>query len=317
MNRIPFLTRKQIDTTAWNQAVDRSSSGLPYAYSWYLDLVTDKKWGALVKGDYKQVCPLPWNRKLMGLPQVYQPPFSQQLGVFGADLDWPQQEAFMQAIPRQFQKVHLMLHAYDASGLPKNTRWKTNLVLPLNRSYEAIQADFSKSLRKRVRQASTELELRAQGSVESLVAFYRGELEAKVGLSAKSYQRARQLFQELLNRQMGEIYQVYDQKDQLVCTGLFVKTDRRVINLFGASNARGRETYAMHFLLAMLIRRYAGQDLLFDFEGSEIPGVAQFFHSFGAVEQPFFAYQRDTLMSRGIHRLKNGLIRYLVTPLKS
>ncbi|HKK77113.1 MAG TPA: hypothetical protein VJ953_18685 [Saprospiraceae bacterium] len=300
MSSIRFLSRKQIDPIAWDAAIRHSRTGLPYAYSWYLDMMTTQHWSALVQGDYERVFPLPWNRKLLGLPQVYQPAFSQQLGLFGEGVKPDEIPPFLEAIPRRFLRSHLMLHAYEAPDLlphiPGTMRWKMNLVLPLDRSYEELRAGFSKSLRKRVRKAARRLVIQSGGSVAVLVDFYRQALEHKVGLSAKAYTQAVRLFEALLERDLAEIYQVYDQEAALVCTGLFIRTDQRIINLFGASNAEGRDTYAMHFLLTKVIQKYAGQDLLFDFEGSEVPGVAQFFRSFGPVEQPFFAYQHKPLV---------------------
>jgi hypothetical protein len=299
MKQLRFLSRKQIDDTAWDRAITRSGTGLPYAYSWYLDIMAERRWSALVQGDYERVFPLPWNRKLLGLPQVYQPAFSQQLGLFGKRVKPDEIPTFLNEIPHRFLRTQLMLHAYEAPNLLKQVqgtiRWKMNFVLPLDRPYEEIQLGFSKSLRKRVRKAEQQLSLQVGGSVEVLVDFYRKELQARVGLSAKNYQRAARLFQELLPRGLGEIYQVYDQQEQLVCIGLFIKTERRIINLFGASNQAGRDTYAMHFLLAKVIEKYATQPLLFDFEGSEIPGVAAFFRSFGPLEQPFFAYTNNSI----------------------
>lgn len=299
MKQPRFLSRKQIDDTAWDGAITRSGTGLPYAYSWYLDIMAERRWSALVQGDYERVFPLPWNRKLLGFPQVYQPAFSQQLGLFGEGVQSEEIPRFLAAVPGRFLRKQLMLHAYEAEvlpeGIPGSLRWKMNLVLPLDRSFGDMQAGFSKSLRKRVRKAERQLTWQPGGSVDTLISFYRKELQDRVGLLAKHYVQAARLFQELLQREMAEIYEVYDEQGQLVCTGLFVKTKERIINLFGASNQRGRVTYAMHFLLTQVIQKYAGQAMIFDFEGSELPGVAEFFRTFGAIEQPFFACQWDAL----------------------
>jgi hypothetical protein len=64
-------------------AIARSFNGIVYAYSWYLDIVSPG-WDALVKDDYKSVMPLTW-RKKYGIKYLYQPFFTQQLGVFSSD----------------------------------------------------------------------------------------------------------------------------------------------------------------------------------------------------------------------------------------
>jgi hypothetical protein len=215
------------------------------------------------------------------------------------------------AIPQRFQRVHLMLHAGEASQLPVShpgtMRWKTNLVLPLDRPFTRIREDFSKSLRKRIRTVASQLVFQETNEVVMLVDYYRQALAHKVGLSAKDYQRAIRLFQQLCDRKMGRIYQVVDTQEQVLAMGLFVQTESRIINLFGASNQAGRACYAMHFLLTKVMEHYAGQALIFDFEGSEVSGVAQFFRSFGAVEQPFWAYQWDRPLIRQLLALRSSL----------
>jgi hypothetical protein len=77
---ITYLTHKEIDFEKYDRCIDLSLNGIVYAYSWYLDMVTDD-WDILVEDDYKSVMPLP-KRKKFGIHYIYQPFFVQQLGVF-------------------------------------------------------------------------------------------------------------------------------------------------------------------------------------------------------------------------------------------
>jgi hypothetical protein len=81
MNTLIFHKNKTIDRKKWDDCIANSHNSLLYAYAWYLDIVAEN-WDAIVLGDYDAVMPLPYNRKLFGLKQVYQPFFAQQLGVF-------------------------------------------------------------------------------------------------------------------------------------------------------------------------------------------------------------------------------------------
>lgn len=306
MDKIRFISREDINVKAWDEAVLKSNTGLPYAYCWYLDAMAGPNWSALVLGDYEKVMPLPWNRKLLGWKQLYQPAFCQQLGVFGEKVDYMDLATFLVTIPKAFRYVHLNLHAYEAMAFAKNIpgtwRRKINLILPLDQPYETLQMGFSKSLRKRIRKAEQQLYLKKEGSPEALIDFYRKELKGKVHLPDETYQKLPILFHGLLDRQMADIYQVCNEYDQPVSMGIFPKTEKRIINLFGASNAKGRAAYAMHFLLAKVMEEHCESNLLFDFEGSEVPGVAEFFRSYGPTEQAFIEFKRDNLP---------GLIRYI------
>ncbi|MEM6380888.1 MAG: hypothetical protein AAF705_22135, partial [Bacteroidota bacterium] len=68
---VRYLKNQEIDRSRWDNAVRQSPSGLPYAYSWYLDALIDDSWDGLVSGDYDLVMPLPWNRKLFGISQLF------------------------------------------------------------------------------------------------------------------------------------------------------------------------------------------------------------------------------------------------------
>jgi hypothetical protein len=60
--------------------------------------------------------------------------------------------------------------------------------------------------------------------------------------------------------------------------------------LFSVTTARGFETLTRFF--HEFILRHAGEDAVFDFEGSGIPGVHSFFKSLGAEEESYFVYRR-------------------------
>ena len=78
-----FLKRNQIDEKKWNDCVLKSSNGLVYALTWFLDGLA-MNWCAYVredKGCYVSVFPVPYKRKF-GIKYVYTPFFIQQLGLF-------------------------------------------------------------------------------------------------------------------------------------------------------------------------------------------------------------------------------------------
>jgi hypothetical protein len=78
-----LLKRDEIDVKLWDSVIARCPSGLPYGFSQILDVCTDKQWMGIVSEDYQWVMPLPYNRKLLGFRQFYQPYLLQQLGIFG------------------------------------------------------------------------------------------------------------------------------------------------------------------------------------------------------------------------------------------
>lgn len=294
---IHYLRHQQIDLQRWDRAVARAANRLPYAYSWYLNAVAPGRWHGLVEGDYKRVMPLPWNAKWLGYRQLYQPPFCQQLGVFGPSVSQAVVDRFLQAIPASYRYQHLQLNAQSKPGpdLLVNCLPRTNLLIDLQPTYGELQQAYSKSLKKRLNRATAHLQLQPLAEASVLVELYREQLQDKIGLPPAHYRTIYRLIEAAQAQQAASIYGVYDQQGILCAAGFFLQAAGRIINLFGASNARGREKFAMHFLLDQVIRQHSGQPLIFDFEGSEIPGVAAFFRSFGSREEVYYLYQQDRL----------------------
>lgn len=284
---IRYITHKDIDFEKWDHTIQLSTNALIYAESWFLDIVTNRQWDALVEDDYQAVMPLPYNRKLFGYYQLVQPLFCQQLGVFSLQTDIPV-VTFIDHIPSKFKRQH---YHFNWLNQHKELIEKTNLILPLQEGYEAIESRFSKSLRKRIRQ-NQHLTLETSDDVKATIEFYRNALESKVQLGAVGYDIAQRLFTEAVKRHVAINYQLKDQ-GQVVARGVFLHRFGRVTNVFAASDPQ--HPNAMSVLLAKVIERHCGADTIFDFEGSEIPGIRQYFLSFGAQSQPYFKRQTNQL----------------------
>jgi Acetyltransferase (GNAT) domain len=76
---------------------------------------------------------------------------------------------------------------------------------------------------------------------------------------------------------------------------LFLRDKDRIYLLQATTSAEGRDIGANHFLLDHVIREFAGQPMTLDFEGSDLPGIAHFYKSFGAQDQPYFFYRHNRL----------------------
>jgi hypothetical protein len=83
------------------------------------------------------------------------------------------------------------------------------------------------------------------------------------------------------------VRQVKDLSGSLLNTSIFFRDERRIYNIMSVSLPAGREKRAHFFLLDQLIMEFAGQDLMLDLEGSELPGVAEFYRKFGTLNQPY------------------------------
>jgi hypothetical protein len=82
--------------------------------------------------------------------------------------------------------------------------------------------------------------------------------------------------------------------DILACD-VFLKDERRIYYILSCTFPNGRTLGANNFLLDQVIQEYAGSALIFDFEGSDVPGIEWFYKKFGATNQPYFTLRWNHL----------------------
>ena len=242
---IRYVAHKDIDFNRWDETIASASNAIIYAESWFLNCTTNNQWDALIDDDYVSVMPLPFNRKLLGYHQLYQPFFTQQLGVFSKNsaIDV---EPFIEHIPAKFKRQQ---YAFNWKNNCPSLASKTNLVVDLSKSYEEIESTFSSSLRKRIRKLK-HMTLSEEGDVKTLVDFYRDTLDDKVKLGAKGYTLAQRLFSEAVANGSAKLYVLKD-GDAVVARGIFFQKYNRIINVFAANDPSSKN--AMSVFLAKIM----------------------------------------------------------------
>lgn len=296
---IQYLRYNQIDKKKWDKVIAADERGLPYAFSWYLDASTGGQWDALVVEDYKMVCPLPWNRKLLGFKQIYTPLLSQQLGVYGDKVTIDDIEKILEKIPASFRQVVYALNQDLSSGRDKKIKGafnqKINLILNLESDHATLQANYGKSLRQRIRKAKKLNHIETSTDIDLLMNFYKKNLGSRFNFSDDKWANVSAILKSIQANLNSTILLAKNESGDITGMAFFVQTPQRIINLFAGSSDLGRSTFAMHLLLDAMIEKYAGQKIIFDFEGSSIPGIYDFFKSFGSQEENFSVYTYEDL----------------------
>lgn len=79
-----------------------------------------------------------------------------------------------------------------------------------------------------------------------------------------------------------------DEQGNLQAGAVFLFFQSKIIYLFGASSDAGKNTGAMALLFDLFIQEKSGQNLVLDFEGSNIESLARFYKGFGGKEAYYY-----------------------------
>lgn len=293
---IHYLQHHQIDREAWNTCIEKAPNGLIYAYSWYLDAMSTS-WDALVLGDYAAVMPLPYRRK-WGIHYIYQPFLTAQLGVFGTGIDKTLLEDFLNAVPASFRYWDFSLNSGNVFSLEHYPlRQRTNFILDLSLPYEVLASHYRENTRRNIKRSHTfNLQVKRDIPLEDVIRLNQQQsVQQGNEFGAEDYNRFTDLFASLQKGGKAQTYGVYTPAGELAASVAFVYSHNRAYYLLVGNHPNSRALGASHRLIDAFIFDHAGEPLLLDFEGSDIPSLAFFYSSFGAVPEPYSALTLNRL----------------------
>lgn len=293
---IRFLEQEEIDTQAWDYCINHSAHPVVYAYSWYLDNICDT-WGALVLNEYEAVFPLPYAKKF-GVFYVYQPYFCQQLGLFsrvpaGDDL----LRDFLNAIPNRFKLIDLAINKRPIDI--KNLKWKerANYRLDLVNPYEDLISNFTTMHRRNIRKSyKNDLSIAEQVDSASIISLYRKYYgNTTPGIIDIHFTYLNRLLANAYGRAQIVCPAVIGEGNRIVAGGIFLSDRNAIYYMLGAGAPDAKNLGAMYALIDYVIRKYASSGLILDFEGSDMPGIAQFFEGFGSTKTSYYQIRWNRL----------------------
>ncbi len=298
---IHYLTYQQIIKTKWDACIDKADNGLIYAYSFYLDAMA-KNWDALVLSagssgnDYEAVMPLTWNKKY-SIHYLYQPPFTACLGVFGNSLTAETVNEFLKAIPSKFKYWDIYFNPGNLFKLNNFDLYqRMNYVLSLNSNYEKLYTAYRENIQRNIKKSEQfQLSINKNIAIADVIRLAKEQANNFSSIADDDFSRFEKLFQLLYSKQKATSYGVYTKEGQLIASAVFFFSHSRAYYIMVGNHPNGKTLGASHALINAFIKDNAGEDLLLDFEGSDIPSLAFFYSSFGAVEEKYSAIKLNVL----------------------
>ncbi len=292
---IQYVTYNQLDKKKWDNCIVTADNSLLYAHSFYLDVMASH-WDALVMNDYEYVMPLTWNKKY-GISYLFQPAFTAHLGVFGKKITADIVNDFLKAIPDKFKYWDIYLNHGNHFQLKDFELYeRMNYVMPLNDNYETIYKNYRDNIKRNIKKS---LQLNAvvkkNFQVDDVISIAKEQLKNIAAVSDDDFSRFKKLYTLLNEKGKAITYGVYASANELVSSCVFFLDDKRAYYILVGNHPNGKTIGASHALIDAFINDYAGQNLLLDFEGSDISSLAFFYSSFGAVEEKYVGIKINRL----------------------
>ena len=284
-SKLKYLEREEIDIDKWDDIIKKSLQSRIYAYSWYLDAMTDHKWSALIIDDYVSVFPI-LVKKILSIPYVTHPYLCQQLGLFTTDPGYMDQHSYIviKYLKSNFLKTETTINSHFKVG--KNINFRSNHVLGLDPKYTDIFKNYNRNTRRNINKANEgELILSNSKDVPSFIEFMKTHDETDVVRRIEKNILA--LVETSFDKGNGTLI-IAEDKLGIHSTAFYIMDEHRIYFLLCASDEIGKERKAMFFIIDEIIRRYAGQKFIFDFTGSNMENIARRTAGFGADTEIYY-----------------------------
>lgn len=292
---ISYLRNDEIDREKWDACLKEIPSVKPYAFSWYLDIMSPG-WEALVDDDYLAVFPLP-RRKKYGFSYIATPVFLQQLGLFSADGDRVRMaEEFISFLPEFYRLADLCIgqeaHVPGFTLAPRQ-----NYEMRLGDPYEKVWVNYMSDCRRNINIARRyPQDIVSDPQPEELIHLFRKYTAGRAGVIRKTdYVRLQGLMEHCTAAGTGRILGVRSPKGKLLWGMFVVEIQGRSTMLFTAGSRKSRELRTSYLVIDHLIRSYAGTGQVLDFAGSSVPSIAIFIRSFGGQKTTYWRLYRNSL----------------------
>ena len=175
---------------------------------------------------------------------------------------------------------------------------------------ELLDANLESSHKRQIKKAQKQgLEIRWEQAFEQFETLFHKNRNAGNDLSAgdaRILPLLRKLYDYLTGSKQGYMHAVYDKEGNLYAAAFFANLENKMYYLIGAQDPKSQSSGAMTYLMWESILKGKEQGIhSFDFEGSMIPGIEQFFRKFGSMPVPYLQLYKNNLplWAKWLHKL--------------
>ena len=295
---IQYVKNKDINFYKWDQCILRSLNGIIYAYSWYLNMVSDN-WDALIEDDYVTVMPLVIKRQF-NQQIVSTPYYLHQLGIFSIKLlDKKKISDFINAIPLNIRYYDIRLNRYNNVELEgygkiiKDPCFELDLIKP----YHKTKAKYSGKTLETLNNATFKKVSVVEGlSINEMMQFMKQVRSVLPGAIKKdNFKLFRILVASSVRFRLGSVYGAYSEYNELCAITFIIKSHNSLVLLCAAANKTGTENKAIFLLIDNVIKKYSQKNLTLSFEYIDNYCNENFYMGFGSIKSSIIRIRKNNL----------------------
>jgi lipid II:glycine glycyltransferase (peptidoglycan interpeptide bridge formation enzyme) len=186
--------------------------------------------------------------------------------------------------------LELKLNKFNDTSLVEEGQIKMNknYELDLIQPYENVYRNFSTNTKRNIKKAENNKVRIAMIDSKTFFSFFKYHFSKQFGraLKRKDYTVLLRLlsFGNYHKYFTNLYYAATSPNGKILAAAFFIKYKNKLYYLDGISSNEGRNVSAMFAIFDRVINAHTEQNLILDFEGSNIDNVARFYKGFGAIE---------------------------------
>ncbi|MDX1351284.1 MAG: hypothetical protein R3279_13595, partial [Putridiphycobacter sp.] len=217
-----------------------------------------------------------------GLKQYIQPIFTREFKVIGKGQTVVD---VMEILKTSFKYLNLRLDVKDSLNNPKV---RTHQFINLGTDY---RANYSTNAKRLIKRANIHFQYRRLNNLDVFIDLIKDTLMTKIDeFNTANIEKLSTLMQVAQAEKKGKAIGIFDLEGHFVGAGFFFQHQNTVTYLKGTAIESAKKNGAMYGLIDSALQLFENEFEIFDFGGSDIDNVANFYHKFGALDRTYYHY---------------------------
>lgn len=292
--------------------------------SWWLDIVSPNHWKEItIEESGKVIARLPYCFKNN---KVIMPDFTQVCGIWidnGSETNIQKQilmtENILEKVLEELDKYNSVQLRLDASFryfLP--FYWKGYTVVPkiTYRIYDldnlrAVYERFSKNVKRDIKYAERKVIIDSTTSSENMISLLKKTFSEQGRKLPCSESLIKKIILECEQRKCGKMFTAVDKEGNIHAAAYVVYDKNICYYLFAGRDSKFKKSNAQTLIIWKCIEFASNVSNSFDFEGSMIRGIENYFRRFGGTPTVYYAIEKLSISEKICSIVKSSVKKFL------